>query len=572
MQSDQKLLVVLYWHMHQPEYRDLASGSFSQPWTYLHAIKDYSDMAAHLEAHPSARAVVNFTPILLTQLEAYERQIRDALQSGSPIRDPLLATLDAPVFPVKGEQRNALLQACVRAHPQHMIKRYPAYEKLVDIAHLIIDKPTTDAYLTHQFMADLVTWYHLVWLGESVRRRDPAVRRLLDQGAGYTLHQRRQLLSIIGGLIGSVRDRYRRLAQGSQVELTTSPYAHPIIPLLLDFGSATAASPHIDLPKLAQYPGGRERAMAQLRHGRDCFERYFGMPAAGCWPSEGAISRETLALISEAGFSWAATGAAVLRNSLTTAGQPHDIYRPYAVGDKRLLLYARDDELSDLIGFKYSNWHSDDAVADLERRLCAIADEAGGQQRIVSIILDGENAWEYYPDNAYDFLSSLYERLADHPRLRLTTYSQARDAVEPAPLDTIVSGSWVYGNLTTWIGDKDKNRAWDILGEAKISCDQHHDAPHSGETAYTDRVDEQLMVCEGSDWFWWLGDYNPAASVHDFESLFRTHVSNLYRALGAAPPDYLTETLAQGQGAPSHGGVMRSSRSDSGPVAAVENS
>ena len=561
MPDDLRLKVVLCWHMHQPQYRDLVSGAYHLPWTYLHAIKDYTDMAAHLEAAPDARAVVNFAPILLEQIEDYARQVDGFLTNSVSIQDPLLAALASPALPPAEEHRIALIKACLRANETRMINRFPAYRRLADMATWLVAQPEAIHYLSNQFVADLLMWYHLAWLGETVRRGDARAKRLIEKGSGYTLHDRRDLLGLIGELLAGVIPRYRRLAERGQVELSVTPYAHPIVPLLLDYQCAREAMPGAPLPHSARYPGGVERARWHIREGIEVFRRHFGLTPAGCWPSEGAVSTAALKLLAEAGFRWAASGEGVLRNSLHHSGHAEHrvkeawLHRLYKVTDSGMHCFFRDDGLSDLIGFSYATWHGDDAVNNLVHHLENIAHCCRAHpEHVVSIIMDGENAWEHYPENAYYFLSALYRRLARHPKIELTTFSDCLKTVAAQPLRVLTAGSWVYGTLSTWIGEADKNRGWDMLGDAKRAFDAA--APGLG-AEQLERARRQLAVCEGSDWFWWFGGDNPTATVADFERLYRQHLTNLYQLIGQEPPEYLTQVFTRGGGKPMHGGVMR---------------
>ncbi len=559
--SPKPLKVVLYWHMHQPEYRDLRSGEYHQPWTYLHGIKDYVDMAAHLEAIPEARAVVNFVPILLEQIDDYAQQIKKFLNNSMALTDPLLAALAGPVLPSSQESRLELIRHCLRANAERLIDPFPAYRKLADIARWLPQHPEMMLYVNEQYLADLLVWYHLAWLGETVRRGDQRIKRLLKKGSGYTLHDRRELLAVMGELLAGITLRYAALAKRGQVELSMTPYAHPIMPLLLDIQSAAEAMPNISLPFLQQYPGGEERLRWHLQQGLASFEKYFAMRPVGCWPSEGSVSEATLKLLSEAGFKWTASGETVLRNSLVASEMAPEknscLHQRYQLQGQAINCFFRDDGLSDLIGFTYSDWHADDAVANFVHHLENIADACTDQDgSVVSVILDGENAWEFYPDNGYYFLRALYKEIAENPRLELTTFSDCLEDDEAVIIPKLVAGSWVYGTFSTWIGDKDKNRAWDMLGEAKRSYDKVIASGRLDES-HRQRAERQLAICEGSDWFWWFGDYNSAESVSDFESLYRMHLSNLYQILGEEPPAYLSEIFAHGSGAPVLGGAMR---------------
>ncbi|MDA1107893.1 MAG: glycoside hydrolase family 57 protein [Proteobacteria bacterium] len=562
MSAEPRLKVVLCWHMHQPVYRDLITQEYQLPWTYLHAIKDYADMATLLEATPAARVVVNFAPILLEQISDYAHQIREFLTSHTTLHDPLLAALGAAKLPEDDAARVALIKACLRINRERLIDPFPQYRRLVEIASYLAEDTEALRYLGEQYFADLLMWYHLAWLGETVRRNNTAVRALIEKGYLFTLSDRHTLLSVIAELLGGLIGRYRKLAECGQVELSLTPYAHPILPLMLDFNSAREAMPDVSLPQSPQYPGAEERVRWHIQQGIEVFRRHFGFTPQGCWPSEGGVSDAALRLLDEYGFRWAASGETVLYNSLArhNKAEPTNkewLYQPYTVDESNVATFFRDDGLSDLIGFTYAKWHADDAVSNLISHLDSIASTHDTAKSVVSIILDGENAWEYYPFNGYYFLSALYERLSMHPRLHMTTFSDCLDSLPPAEkLETLIAGSWVYGTFSTWIGDDDKNLAWDRLCDAKRAFDT---AVASGRLTDERRaaLEKQLAVCEGSDWFWWFGGYNPADTVSDFELLFRRHLANLYRLLDESIPEELSMVLSRGSGAPAQGGVMR---------------
>jgi len=571
MSDEARLKLVLLWHMHQPQYQDRISGRYHLPWTYLHAIKDYTDMAAHLEAVAGARAVVNFAPTLLEQIADYAAQLRGFLDNSTAIRDPLLAALVMPALPTDAEARLALIKACLRANVTHMIRRFAPYQRLVDMAPLISAHPDVLVYVADHYITDLLVWYHLAWLGESVRRNDARVTSLIDKGSGYSLHDRRELLAVMRGLLEKLVPRYARLAASGQVELSVTPYAHPILPLLIDMHSAHDTQPQAPLPHDPHYPGGEERARWHIREGIEVFRQHFGFVPAGCWPAEGGLSVAALRLLHEAGFIWAAGGENVLRNSLARAGHaPHAmkeawLYRPYSVLDSGMNCFFRNDGLSDLIGFTYASWHADDAVDNLVGHLETIAADCrghtdrpgavvGAMDFVVTLALDGENAWEHYPENGYHFLSALYTRLAQHTQIELTTFSESLKSVSATPLHAFAAGSWVYGSFSTWIGSHDKNRGWEMLVDAKRAFDARVSQLSPEQRVLAER---QLAVCEGSDWFWWFGEDNPAATVSDFEHLYRLHLGSLYQLLGIEPPEYLTQQFTRGCGEPAHGGMMK---------------
>jgi alpha-amylase/alpha-mannosidase (GH57 family) len=561
--TQSRLPVVLLWHMHQPQYRDALTGEYVLPWTYLHAIKDYVDMAAHLEAQPAARAVVNFTPVLIEQLLELAQRVSEHLATGTALPDPVLALLGPDEVPENPAERLDLLRACLRAHRKNMIERFPPYLELAKLAETFATSERI-GYASDQFMHDLAVWYHLAWLGETVRRTDPLVAALTEQAHHFSPAQRRDLLALVGRLIGGIIPRFRALSEAGRCELSLTPYAHPLVPLLIDFHAARDAQPTPLLPRHSAYPGGTDRAAWHMREGLRVFTDAFGKRPQGCWPSEGAVSNETLALIEKFEFRWAASSNSVLRASLLLSNEPsrtpgpRDFDRPYRLENGRLSVFFRDDGLSDLIGFSYATWRGDDAAANLVQELLARARTLeGAPGHAVLIALDGENAWEHYPFNGYFFLSALYSALSTHPELELTTLSEwlARGA-EGAPLKRLVAGSWVHGTLATWMGDAAKNQAWDLLCDAKRAFDR---TSFEGEAGRAQRAaaERQLALCESSDWFWWFGDYNPADAVAQFDELFRRQLVNLYRMLKVAPPQQLGTPISVGHGTPEHGGTMR---------------
>jgi alpha-amylase/alpha-mannosidase (GH57 family) len=552
---DDPLRVVLCWHMHQPEYRNPDTGAFVEPWLLLHGLKDYTDMAAHLEDVPEARAVVNFSPLVLDQLEALVAQLDEALAGGALPKEPLLAGLLPGGLPGDRVQRHALMAACLRAPPERMVARHKPLARLSALARAALAEHGAEDWLSEAFLGDLVAWYLLAWLGESVRTGDARAERLLGCEHGLTLTDRRELATLVRDTLAGIAPRWRALAEAGQVELACNPWAHPMLPLLLDFASAREARPDTPLPE-SGYPGGALRVRWHLEQARATHAARFGSAPMGCWPSEGGVSDGALDAIAEAGFAWAATGQQVLHHSLAGKPPAGGDHRPYRVASHGLPTFFRDDGLSDNIGFVYQDWSAEEAVADFIGHLETIAADADAEPgRVVPVVLDGENAWEYYHHNAWHFLNTLYRRLVEHPRIQLTTFGDCiEDAAVPQPaLEHVVAGSWVFGDFNTWIGDPQKNRAWELLIAARAALEE---AIAQG-AEFTPELARRLAVCEGSDWFWWPGEYNPAESVASFDVLFRHQLAGLYTGVGLQPPPELGRRFAHGGGDPAAGGVMR---------------
>ncbi len=552
--------VVLCWHMHQPYYREQISGQYQLPWTYLHAIKDYIDMANIIESIPHARAVVNFCPTLLEQIDDYRLQIQHFFENRQPLNDPLLAQLVAVNIPGHDDDKKLLIQSCLRANEKRLIASYAPYMELATLAREALKSDIVLNCLNERFFFDLVSWYHLAWLGETVKISNPIAQTLLTKGHNFSFQDRLQLLEVIGHIFNSLIPKYRKLAELGQIELSVTPYSHPIMPLMLDMQSAHEALPNALLPAHT-YPGGQERVQWQLSHAKKVFMDFFGFEPKGCWPSEGAVSIDTLHLIEAAGFSWTASGGSVLNNSLRLSDtlQGDCIHRPYHISNSNLFCFFRDDNLSDLIGFNYSSWHADDAVNNFIHHLTNISEACKEDgNRVVAIILDGENCWEYYSHNGYHFLKALYAAIAEHPSFDLTTFQDAiQQGTQSRHLLRLVAGSWVHGTFSTWVGQPAKNQVWELLIEAK----NHYDRvikENKLPDALKERAQQQLAICEASDWSWWCGDYNAEDSVRLFDNLYRTQLKTLYQILGETPPAQLDQRIAWGsKDSPDNAGTMR---------------
>ncbi len=535
--------------MHQPDYR--LDGRYLKPWAWLHAIKDYTDMAAHLETVEGARAVINFSPVLIEQLQDYPQRIRGLLDRGEPIGDFVLDALGQAHVGLDPE----LIAQLLRVNEQRMKDRFQPYAQLFGKAK--------SGTLGADELPDFLVWYVIAWLGESLRDL-PLSTRLVEKESAFTSDERQALLAFVAEVIDEILPRYRALIEQGAVELSVTPYAHPILPLLLDFGAAHDADPDAPLPGRT-YPGGRGRCHWHLAEARRVFRDTFGAEPVGCWPSEGALSDATVALLGDHGFEWTASGSQVLHNTLQKAGLPVDDlahlrgWQPD--GAEKPVCFFRDDGLSDLIGFEYSKRPAAEAVEDFITRK---PPHASGEDRpVLSIIMDGENAWEYFPENGWAFLQGLYSRLVAHPDFRLTTFGNALERKPPRPLPEVCAGSWVHGSLATWIGDPVKNRAWDILSGAKRAVDaalepfDRDDMP-----AWAAEVLRQLAICEASDWTWWLGGANPLEDAPEFDLLFRRQVAELYRMIGMAPPDNLDSPLGTdaGEASAEHDNVVGAMR------------
>jgi alpha-amylase/alpha-mannosidase (GH57 family) len=552
--------LVLCWHMHQPYYRDELHGDYRLPWVYLHAMKDYTDMAWHLERHPKMRLVVNFAPVLLEQLLDYAAQISAYLNTGTPVGDRMLGLLAGTVpIPTDPQERHLLIKDCMRCNADTMIKPWPAYKALTDIPAHILGNGDGNAvnkgklrYLDEQYFYDLLTWYHLSWLGHSVKQQDE-ITLLIEKGSNYSHEDRTALLRVIHACVAGIIPRYRKLAERGQIELSMSPWGHPIVPLLHDFENVKYVLPDAPQPSYDIYPGGLQRSRWHMQQGLDLFEQCFGHRPGGIWLSEGSISQDAMELLDEYHMQWTASGENVWRNSARLSkldeediSSKRGLFQVYSHTTEGCRIFFRDDGLSDLIGFEYRDWASGDAVANFVMHLKNIGKflAHNNDNHVISVIMDGENAWEYYPDNGCHFIDQLYRELVNEPSVEVLTFSEAT-ALPAVDLPVICAGSWVYGTFSTWIGDAEKNRAWDLLIEEKRNYDRVMTRTDIDERQ-RDIITRQLGICEGSDWFWWFGDYNPSESVQDFDELYRSQLRMLYQLMDLTPPPSLEIPISHG--------------------------
>jgi alpha-amylase/alpha-mannosidase (GH57 family) len=544
------LYVSFLWHMHQPFYKDPVQGEYVLPWTYLHAVKDYYDMPAIVDATPGAKVVFNLVPSLL-------EQIRDYAQ-GTAV-DPFLVRARQAPADMNEEERLFVLENFFSANRQRMIDPHKRYLELYCLAGAGGGGAVKDRLrlLGDQDLLDLQVWFYLSWTGESARRRFPEFRELVHKGKNYTAADKQLLLDTQRTLIGEIIPLYRRLHEEGKAELSVTPYFHPILPLLCDSRIAQVAMPKVTLPTQDfRHP---EDARCQVAQGIASFEEFFGFTPRGLWPSEGALSDEVLAILADQGLSWVASDEWVLSKSLPRGlGRDREaLYRPYSYQreGKDIALFFRDHGLSDLIGFTYSQWDAERAVLDFVGRLKEVRQHAHAS-RVVPVILDGENAWEYYQDNGLPFLTMLYRTLAETPGLVPATFSEVLELVpERRSLSHVHPGSWINANYGIWIGHPDENLGWDYLARARAAAVQHSPAvaallsgaggPSGGaggdETAR--QVCKALYAAEGSDWFWWFGDDHFSPHSASFDLLFRRHLMNVYRLLGLTVPRELYEAI-----------------------------
>ena len=513
--------VAILWHMHQPFYEDLVTREHIMPWVRLHALKDYFGMVALLREFPDVRVTFNLVPSLLVQLEAF---------AADKARDRYLELGLKPAEQLTVAEADFIVANFFHAQRQRMIDVYPRYAEL-------LERRASAARFTVDQLRDLQVWQKLAWMDPFYLSGDERVRRLVSKGRGFAEEDKALLRTVELELLNRVIPEYRDAAARGQIEIATSPFYHPILPLLCDTDVYHRTHPGSPLPRRRfQHP---EDAEAQLVRAADCHERLFGRRPIGLWPSEGSVSDAMVPLAARAGFSWMATDEQILARSLGLTfsrdpyghvEQPERLYRPYTVrvGGASVSCVFRDHVLSDRIGFVYAGWAPDAAAEDFVGRLAEAGRRfaaTGGGEALLPVILDGENAWEHFEGNGHPFLRALYGRLSAHPELRTVTMAEAcgNPGAAPARIDSIFPGSWIDANFSIWIGHRDDQLAWGQLGDAR----QAIEAAPVADAASLERAREELFIAEGSDWSWWYGDDHTSDHDADFDDQCRRQRRNV---------------------------------------------
>ena len=530
------------WHMHQPVYVDPFTGESILPWVRLHATRAYYDMGRALEAHPRVQATVNFAPSLVRQLDALVRgESKDRFADLSALAPGDLTPRD----------RQQLVRHFFMVSWETGVKPMTRYWELLNKRGLDVKKVDLEE-VARAFddgeLRDLQVLFNLAWMGFSAREELPEVAALAKKGRNFTEAEKAALLAAQRELCARVLPLWRRLSERGQVELTATPLNHPILPLLCDSDAARRAMPNAELPPRFSWP---DDARTQVRRALELHERHFGARPRGMWPAEGSVSPEALAIFAEEGVAWVASDEGVLRQSKPRerATRPGALYQPWrvAAGSREISMVFRDHRLSDLVGFTYAKNAPAAAAADL---VAHVASAPPGS--LVTVILDGENAWEHYANSGRDFLRALYGRLeANGCPVETRTVSGALAETPPqGRLDEIHSGSWIDANYRIWIGHPEDNTAWAELGKARARLAEKQAAGGLTSEAYAEALD-LLLIAEGSDWFWWYGDDFATETKAEFDALFRRHVERAWLAMGEPPPSRLAHpiaTVAEGAG------------------------
>jgi len=543
------------WHQHQPYYPDDVGGENPMPWVRLHGVKDYYGMALHLLEFPEMRCTINLVPSLVRQLQGYTER---------GASDRFLDVTRVPADGLTQDQSLFLLDNFFMASAEQMIRPYSRYFDLYQ--RRALGKNTAAEALRRfreQDFRDLQVWFNLTWIHPLEFERDRDLKELQKKGRGFSEEDKQFVVAKQFEILRQVLPLHRRLVDEGQIELTTTPYYHPILPLLIDKRLAKEALPEVRLPRyLTSYAGDAEE---QVRRAVAQHAEVFAAPPQGLWPAEGSVCQAMIPMLARAGIKWIATDEEILSQS--THGfvrrdgrgfvlNPDHMYRPYKVAESghELAIVFRDHALSDLIGFHYQRSEGVAAADDFLAKIKAIGQainsppgspSSPSHNALVPVILDGENCWEHYPGGGVAFLRALYERCLTTPGVRPVPIGEYLDRNPPRDtLPHLFAGSWIFHNFDIWIGHDEDNIAWDMLHVTREHLRQRQEQGLVSEEELR-QAWEEIYIAEGSDWFWWYGPQHSSPQDALFDYLFRKHLQNVYLILGEPPPVELSRAISR---------------------------
>lgn len=541
------LYLNLIWHQHQPLYFQDDEGIYTRPWVRVHATKDYYDMASILKQYPKIHATFNLTPVLIRQLDSFVHE--DA-------KDLYWMLSEIPAEELDREQKKFILTRFFDTNWDNIIARFPRYQELLDKRGGTEEEDIAQAIETFSEadLRDLQVWFNLAWFDPDFLEKEP-LKSLVEKDQDFNETDKQVVFEQVRQVMADVIAIHKDMQDAEQIEVITTPYAHPILPLVYNSDLAETGNPAADLPERFSWPND---AIAHLERSVEVYREHFGQAPQGLWPGEGAVAEEIIPLVANAGYQWMATGEPVLaaslgltnfsRDSAETVQEADMLYRPYHVQGAQgetVAVFFRDGVLSDKVGFTYSQTPGEQAAADLMTRLenihLRLKEEGAEGPHIVSIILDGENAWEYYPNDGKEFLHALYRQLSESQSIHTITPSEYLEMFpEQHELEDLFPGAWFSQNYDTWIGEEEEKKAWNYLGQTRDHLAKY-DLTGKREAAAEELAAalDYMYLAEGSDWFWWYGSDQNSGQDEYFDESFRALQMKVFESLGDEIPDYL---------------------------------
>ena len=538
MSQTKKLSIAFYWHMHQPVYQLTPTGDYLMPWVRLHAVKDYLDMVLILEKFPKIKLNFNLVPVLLDSLIDYGENDLHDIHSRLTITDVEDLTADDKEF---------IINNFFDANFHSMILPSEEYNRLYQKYQL---NPENDINMfSNQEYSDLMALFNLAWFDPIYKNIYPELKKLIKKGKDYTTEDRIKIIDIQRDIIRKIIPTYKKFSDEGRIEITTSPYYHPILPILLDIKSIKKSSEN-DLPTNLKM---ELDAKMQTEMALDRMENIFGKRPRGIWPSEHCISSKELGLLKELGVDWTISDEGILSNSINFEfvrdfrgylEDPYHLLKSYKYKDDGVNIIFRDSVIPNLIGFEYPNHPAESAANDLYDRIKVAQSKllsSPDENHLITIAMDGENCWENYTADGSTFLSTIYSLIENDPSLETVLISDYLDKDIQKPLNKISSGSWVNRNFKLWIDEPLKNLAWTYLKQVRDDFSAY--VKQNPLNPNIEAARRELFICEGSDWFWWYGEPNDSGRDNIFDYIFREHLKNIYLFLGLEVPQYLDTPL-----------------------------
>jgi len=518
--------------MHQPYYKDDEVGAYHLPWVFLHGIKDYMEMAKYYEIY-NIKCVFNLVPSLIEQILDLSKNFD---------QDLIIKKLSQPTITLSESDKNFLKKVLFWANERNMIHVSERYKEL----YHIFGQDSSEIPSISELI-DMQVHFLLAWTGTFIKDESSFIKSLIKKDRGFTEEEKQQLLNILKSKFKYILDYYNFLKEKGKIEISTTPYYHPILPLLLDPTSFYEALPDINIPYNAKplVPD----AIWHVQEAKNLYNKIFNDEPKGFWPAEGSVSSKTAEVLAQNNILWMASDEDILSKSINCDLKNNQnrckLYKKYllSINEKNIFVFFRDKELSDLIGFTYSGISYEKAVDDFLNKLKEIYLNCNFSPH-VSIILDGENAWEFYNNNARDFFDLLYTKISNTEWIETVRYYEAiyMPEITTVEINKLSSGSWIYANFSTWMGHYEKNKAWELLYNA---INKYENIKETLPNDLRNKIEKELHIAEGSDWFWWYGDDHYTEQADTLDYLFRKHLINVYKMLEIDPEADLLKPIKQ---------------------------